>query len=103
MLKSQDVVDGYYGLEVKDGHNLLVVGGSHINTHMYDAFEAGAHGNTDFYGAMNAGVKSENIYNCEGIVTCSNCYYSRFLEYCNYCIGCIGLKNKSFCIFNKQY
>jgi len=52
---------------------------------------------------MNAGVKSENVYNCEGVVTCSNVYYSRFLEYCSYCLGCIGLKNKQFCIFNKQY
>ena len=32
-----------------------------------------------------------------------------FLEYCHYCIGChnifgcIGLRNKEYCIFNKQY
>jgi hypothetical protein len=32
-----------------------------------------------------------------------------FVEYCHYCIGChdlfacIGLRNKSYCIFNKQY
>jgi hypothetical protein len=70
---------------------------------MYDVFEAGSHGNTDFYGAANTGAKSECIYNCEGIVTGSHLYYSRFLEYCSYCIGCIGLKNKSFCIFNKEY
>ena len=53
---------------------------------MYDAFEAGAAGNTDFYGAINAGVKSEQLYNSEGIVTCSNIYYSRFLEYCSFCL-----------------
>jgi len=103
VLKSYDVDDGYCSLEIKDGKNLLVVGGSNLNEHMYDVFEAGAHGNTNFFGAMNAGVKSENIYNCEGIVTCNNVYYSRFLEHCNYCIGCIGLKNKEFCILNEQY
>ncbi len=33
----------------------------------------------------------------------------RFLEYCHYCVGsnnlfgCIGLRNKEYCIFNKQY
>jgi hypothetical protein len=25
------------------------------------------------------------------------------LEACSFCLGCIGLINKSFCIFNKQY
>ncbi len=70
---------------------------------MYDIFEAGAHGNHDFYGAMDAGIHSEHLYNCDGIVTCSNVYYSRFLESCQYCFGCIGLKNKSYCILNKEY
>ncbi len=70
---------------------------------MYDVFEAGAHGNSDFYGTLDAGVKSDNLYNCDGIATCSNAYYCRFLENCNYCIGCIGLKNKEFCILNKEY
>lgn len=31
------------------------------------------------------------------------CYYSYFLERCSFCFGCIGLKNKSYCILNKQY
>ncbi len=22
---------------------------------------------------------------------------------CSFCIGCVGLKNKSYCILNKQY
>lgn len=103
MLKSQDIVDGYYGLEIKNGKNLLSVWWSHLNENIYDCFEAGAHGNADFYGVMNAGVKSNNVYNCEWVVTCSNIYYSRFLEHCNYCIWCIWLKNKEFCILNKQY
>ena len=25
------------------------------------------------------------------------------LENCSFCLGCIGLKNKSYCILNKQY
>lgn len=25
------------------------------------------------------------------------------MEGCSFCLGCIGLKNKSFCILNKQY
>ena len=37
---------------------------------------------------------------------CSNCRYSYYLNYCDnceYCFGCVGLKNKSYCILNKQY
>jgi len=37
---------------------------------------------------------------------CSNCRYSYYLnccDNCEYCFGCVGLKNKSYCVFNKQY
>jgi hypothetical protein len=33
----------------------------------------------------------------------SNIYYSHNIDNCSFCLGCIGLKNKSFCILNKQY
>ena len=59
----------------------------------------------------------ENAYEC---VTCGDGAYnlkfcfnswgeSRDLQYCGYCIGtsdcfgCVGLKKKKYCIFNKQY
>ncbi len=59
----------------------------------------------------------ENIY--ESIVCglgvfnlkfCFNCWENaKDLEYCSYCLnssncfGCVGLRNKQYCIFNKQY
>ena len=30
-------------------------------------------------------------------------FYSYHMESCSFCLGCIGLKNKSYCILNKQY
>lgn len=33
----------------------------------------------------------------------SHCFYSHMLQSCNNCFGCIGLKRKQYCIFNKQY
>jgi hypothetical protein len=33
----------------------------------------------------------------------NNILYSSFLINCNHCFGCISLRNKSYCIFNKQY
>ncbi len=33
----------------------------------------------------------------------SNVEYSALLNNCSDCFGCVGLKNKKFCIFNRQY
>lgn len=32
-----------------------------------------------------------------------NCYYSQMCMSCTDCFGCVGLKKKQYCIFNKQY
>lgn len=37
---------------------------------------------------------------CEG---CLDVEYSELLSSCEHCFGCIGLHQKRFCIFNKQY
>ena len=34
---------------------------------------------------------------------CQNVYFSRDLINCSNCFGCISLRNKNYCIFNKQY
>lgn len=34
---------------------------------------------------------------------CYNVEYSNFLSNCSDCFGCVGLRGKSYCIFNKQY
>lgn len=45
-------------------------------------------------------------YNCDYCFLCENCSFtahSIFLINSSYCFGCVGLKNKTYCIFNKQY
>ncbi len=37
------------------------------------------------------------------IWNCRNVFYSLGLQNCTNCFGCISLKNKQYCIFNKQY
>jgi hypothetical protein len=64
------------------------------------------------------GMNAELIYTCQGVGAnaynlkfCVSCYSDvRDLEYCFYtgfgssdCFGCVGLKKKQYCIFNKQY
>jgi hypothetical protein len=34
---------------------------------------------------------------------CDSCYYGVMLNHCNDCFGCVALRHKKYCIFNKQY
>jgi len=65
---------------------------------------AGSYTADDMYGVMICGINTSDIYCSYAVVdNCSNVFYSYALETCSYCIWCIGLKNKSYCILNKQY
>jgi len=48
----------------------------------------------------------ENQYQC-AFTTASwgnkRCFYIDLCHYCEDCFGCVGLKNKKYCILNKQY
>jgi hypothetical protein len=46
---------------------------------------------------------SEQCYECLESKNLYNCHYCRNCHDCNNCFACINLKNKSFCILNKQY
>lgn len=44
----------------------------------------------------------QNIWNLI-CVSCINTYYSQLLDSCLNCFWCVWLRNKQYCIFNKQY
>lgn len=51
-------------------------------------------------------VFSGNCYRCINAIYCSNCSDSAFLFHCKGCSNCLfctGLRQKQYCIFNKQY
>lgn len=64
---------------------------------------------------MTSAVYSENCFGCVttnqssrcvSTIACNSCMdveYSELLSNCAFCFGCIGLRNKKFCVFNKQY
>ena len=70
---------------------------------------------TNCYDCDHFGKNSENSYQCSTIYPGSNIFFSRFIieshdvsysyncHNCSNLFGCIGLRNKSYCIFNKQY
>ena len=59
--------------------------------------------------------ESELCYECTGVYKCYSCKWSEdldtcvdclFCQSCNGCVnclGCVNLRNKSYCIFNKEY
>lgn len=70
----------------------------------------------DSMDVSSVGISTESAYEVAGMTGgnnvkfsntidngCYNIEYSNFLSNCHDCFGCIGLRNKSYCIFNKQY
>ena len=69
----------------------------------------------DSYDAIFGGDKSEMFYETSGGVQSQRCFFSRAphsskdIEYservlsCSDCFGCVHLKNKKYCILNKQH
>jgi hypothetical protein len=55
------------------------------------------------YEIIDSGVDS--MKNCFAFVfrVCNDTYYTYNCHYCSHLFGCIGLRNKEYCILNKQY
>ncbi|MDD5770397.1 MAG: hypothetical protein PHE25_05500 [Candidatus Gracilibacteria bacterium] len=99
IIKSENVENGFIVSNTRNGRNVVFVG---IGENFYDLFDCGMEAK-DFYGVCGGGTYSNNVYCSTQIETCSKMYYSFYCNNCSFCLGCIGLKNKSFCILNKQY
>ena len=69
----------------------------------YDTSNWGA--NTELnYETMECGLNSyNNKFSSNCWPSCVNIEYSMNLFSCSDCFGCVGLKKKQYCIFNKQY
>jgi hypothetical protein len=99
---SSNIQNGFYVKRASEGHNMIFVDWIDHADHYYDVFEAWV--NSDhFYGVSNAGTNSDHLYCCTQMESSSNMFYCYHMENCSFCLGCIWLKNKSYCILNKQY
>jgi len=99
---SQSVENWYYSYNINQARNIMYMWWAGDNEYMYDIFVWWAVQGKHFYGVQWA-WNSEHIYCSIGINDASNIYYSMYCSHCSFCLGCIGLKNKSYCILNKQY
>lgn len=97
------VTDGYIGTKVLHGKNLIIAWWEEGAQNLYDCFDVGFQSDHDFYAVHYCWEWSHHIYCSSSISHSSQIFYSYFLENCSFCLGCIGLKNKIFCILNKEY
>jgi len=93
----------YSSYQTKKWNNVVFVWWEHFNENIYDTIIWWSPSSSDLYWNIRCWGNSQKIYNSSNINNCMNIYYSYGLMACSYCLGCIGLKNKSFCILNKQY
>lgn len=100
-IQCEHIEEGYGAYQVKDWRNIILIGGNDTATHIYDCF-LNTPPQNHYYGTFSAGY-GEHIYNSYHIKWGTNVYYSVCLENSSYCLGCVGLRNKQFCILNKQY
>lgn len=98
---SENLENAYFTSRVVNGRNILGGDGTPLAHNLYDVVDISKV--DDAYGRMWVGQNSNHMYCWSNAATCSHVYYSYFMETCSYCLWCIGLKNKQFCIFNKEY
>lgn len=100
-IQSDNLENAYMNYQVSEGRNTILVWGKLQWERVYDAFLQ-TPPESDIYGVFSTGYGS-HIYLSHQIKGWSVIFYSYLLDECSFCLGCIGLKNKSYCIFNKQY
>ena len=103
IVKSSHIENGLWINNMHNGRNIGIWSGDGGSQNLYDCIDVWANGN-DFYGVIAAGWSNAlHLYSSQQIDNSSHIYYSMFMWSCHHCVGCIWLKNKSYCILNKQY
>lgn len=102
----------FYGDHVFNSKNLTYcfdTSASSDSTYIFDCHLVARGQDCDY------AVESESCYECVDLYKCYNCYYGENLynthdamycydlSNCHDMFGCVSLKNKSYCIFNRQF
>jgi hypothetical protein len=97
-----DIQEWYFLTRFVHGKNVMLWEWWNQSTNCYDCFYVWTNAQ-DYYAMVSSGIDSSQCYCSVWITRSQNIYYSYYLDNCSFCLGCIGLKNKSYCILNKQY
>ncbi len=88
--------------QTEDSENVRYAG--FVIMGMKDSMDVGHTGSSErLYECQNVGTKSSNLKFSFAVKESSNCEYLMTSDNCHNCFGCIGLKNASYAIFNKEY
>lgn len=98
---SENLENAYFVSRVVHGRNIIGWDGSPLANNLYDVVDISKV--DDAYGRMWVWQNSTHMYCWANTATGNHIYYSYFMDTCSYCLWCIWLKNKQFCIFNKEY
>ncbi len=102
IVESENVENWCYDYRIKNWRNVFLAASINWSENFYDVFTAWNLEAKNIYWVMWTGW-SENIFNSCNVPNSYNIYYSYYLENCSFCLWCIWLKNKSYCILNKEY
>ncbi len=111
LINKQAVNSPYCHSTVGNKNCYMVFGGDYNEDCMYSTFNFYSKDSSDLYWVFK-GERSYELVDSRGCFNvafgqhCENCFDSRFIydcKNCNNCFGCVGLRNKSYHIFNKPY
>jgi len=101
IIQSENIQEWYFVNQIKNGKNLIMVWWKDACEEMYNCFQCASKKENYNYGAMASWWWDHLVTNYS--VEWSYMYYNCLMEWCSYCLGCVWLKNKQFCILNKEY
>ncbi|MFA7192177.1 MAG: hypothetical protein WC089_02660 [Candidatus Paceibacterota bacterium] len=101
----QNAKDAYYSFDLPRGvENIKYCNWGTFG--LKDSYDVGpgAGGKSELtYEGISIGVANSNVKFSVVVWNSTNVEYSFNCYSCNNCFGCVSLKNKNYCIFNKQY
>ncbi|MEI7765178.1 MAG: hypothetical protein WCI93_01170 [bacterium] len=111
IFNSNVVNSDWVNQETDDKNCYLNVGGLYNEDSAYNTYEVYGKNCFDNYWILNSDHCSNDIHTercyfthfSQEVQDCLNTAFSYDCRNCNNVIGCIGLRNKKYCIFNKQY
>ncbi len=94
--------DVHMGFQVENSENLRYAYFAIVN--LKDSMDTNHSGGSErMYYSQNTGTKSSNVKFSFAVKETTDSEFLMSCTNCTNCFGCVGLKNASYCIFNKKY
>lgn len=107
-----NIVNADYNINTNDAKNCyLVMSSSYVEDCAYSVWLVNTQNSMDLYNVSKSSFCYEStlLRECSRVFFSTRCESSQNLYFCRDCVGCtdcfgcVDIRNKSYCIFNKQY